>query len=123
LTTHYLEEAEALCDEIAILNRGRVVALDNKRALLARYPYRTLRVVVDRTDVTLPPNLQELLVESSENCLTFRLHKTEQHIGNVLEAVQGAGLHVIDLNTEEAGLEEVFLGITTGEASAAGDKS
>lgn len=112
LTTHYLEEAEALCDEIAILNRGRVVALDNKQALLARYPYRTLRVVVDRNDVVLPDALQSLLVDAQENCLSFRLHKTEQHIGGVLQALQEAGLNVIDLNTEEAGLEEVFLGIT-----------
>ena len=118
LTTHYLEEAEALCDEIAILNRGQVVALDNKRALLGRYPYRTLRVVVDRNDVTLPAALQDLLIESHENCLSFRLHKTEQQIGEVLEAVHAAGLSVIDLNTEEAGLEEVFLGITTNSETA-----
>lgn len=124
LTTHYLEEAEALCDEIAILNRGQVVALDNKQALLGRYPYRTLRVVVDRDDVPLPPSLQELLVDSQGNCLTFRLHKTEQHIGNVLEAVQATGLIVIDLNTEEAGLEEVFLGITgDDDAKTAADRS
>lgn len=113
LTTHYLEEAEALCDEIAILNRGQVVALDNKHALLARYPYRTLRVVVDKDDVVLPDALQALVIEAQENCFTLRLHKTEQHIGEVLEAVQAAGLNVIDLNTKEAGLEEVFLGITS----------
>lgn len=113
LTTHYLEEAEALCDEIAILNRGQVVALDNKQALLGRYPYRTLRVVVDRDDVILPESLQALVIDAQENCLTFRLHKTEQHIGEVLAALQATGLNVIDLNTKEAGLEEVFLGITS----------
>jgi ABC-2 type transport system ATP-binding protein len=122
LTTHYLEEAEALCDEIAILNRGQLVALDNKQALLARYPYRTLQVVVDRSDVSLPDVLQNLLVEATENCLTFRLHKTENQIGDVLKAVQAAGLTVVDLNTEEAGLEEVFLGITgmAGESAKEG---
>jgi ABC-2 type transport system ATP-binding protein len=122
LTTHYLEEAEALCDQIAILNRGRVVALDNKQALLARYPYRTLRVVVDRVATPLPTALQDLVVESVENCLTFRLHKTEQTIGGVLAAVQAGGMTVIDLNTEEAGLEEVFLGITTGSETGAGQR-
>lgn len=122
LTTHYLEEAEALCDEIAILNHGQVVARDNKQALLARYPYRTLRVVVDQEDVVLPEELRALVVDAQENYLTFRLHKTEQQIGNVLAAVQATGLNVIDLHTEEAGLEEVFLGITgAGDESGMGD--
>jgi ABC-2 type transport system ATP-binding protein len=112
LTTHYLEEAEALCEEIAILNRGELVAMDNKQALLARYPYRTLRVSVDKEEFVLPELLQGLLVEVRGNCLTFRLHKQKNPIGDVLKGVQLAGLEVIDLNTEEAGLEEVFLGLT-----------
>jgi ABC-2 type transport system ATP-binding protein len=116
LTTHYLEEAEALCDDIAILNHGELVALDSKQGLLARSPFRTLNIVVDQsTDQLkdkLPAQLQSLLMESQGNCLTFRLHKTEHQIGDLLKAIQNAGYGVVDLNTEEAGLEEVFLGIT-----------
>jgi ABC-2 type transport system ATP-binding protein len=118
LTTHYLEEAEALCEEIAILNRGELVAMDNKHALLERYPYRTLRVSVDKEEFVLPELLQGLLVEVQGNCLTFRLHKQENPIGDILKGVQLAGLEVIDLNTEEAGLEEVFLGLTGHGVSA-----
>jgi ABC-2 type transport system ATP-binding protein len=120
LTTHYLEEAEALCEEIAILNRGELVAMDKKQALLARYPYRTLRVSVDKEDFVLPEVLQGLLVEAQGSSLTFRLHKQENPIGDVLKGVQLAGLEVIDLNTEEAGLEEVFLGLTGQGATAEG---
>lgn len=116
LTTHYLEEAEALCEEIAILNRGEVVALDSKQGLLSRCPYRTLHLTVDKEadqfENLLPEYLQLLLVETHNNEISFRLHKTEHQIGDVLEALKNSGLNVVDLYTEEAGLEEVFLGLT-----------
>ena len=116
LTTHYLEEAEALCEEIAILNRGEVVALDSKQGLLARCPYRTLHLTVDKEveeiKGQLPEDLQALLVETHKNNISFRLHKTEHQIGDVLGVLKNAGLNVLDLSTEEAGLEEVFLGLT-----------
>jgi len=116
LTTHYLEEAEALCEEIAILNRGEVVALDSKQGLLSRCPYRTLHLTVDKDadqfKNLLPEYLQLLLVETHKNEISFRLHKTEHQIGDVLEAVKNSGLNVVDLYTEDAGLEEVFLGLT-----------
>ncbi|MCK4585710.1 MAG: ABC transporter ATP-binding protein, partial [Gammaproteobacteria bacterium] len=116
LTTHYLEEAEALCEEIAILNRGEVVALDSKQGLLSRCPYRTLHLTVDKAvgklKGLLPEYLQSLLVETQDNDISFRLHKTEHQIGDVLEALKNSGLNVVDLYTEEAGLEEVFLGLT-----------
>ncbi len=112
LTTHYLEEAEALCEQIAVLNRGRVVALDSKQALLARCPYRTLRLAVDRADLALPDAVRALVVDTHDNCITLRLHKADNPIGDVLKAVQAAGLEVIDLSIEEAGLEEVFIGLT-----------
>ena len=123
LTTHYLEEAEALCDDIAILNHGEVVALDSKKGLLARSPFRILNIVVDKSadqlKAKLPEQLQSLLVEMQDNCLSFRLHKAEHQIGDLLKAVQNAGYGVVDLNTEETGLEEVFLGLTESTNRAA----
>jgi ABC-2 type transport system ATP-binding protein len=113
LTTHYLEEAEALCDNIAILNRGELVALDSKRALLERAQFRILNVCVDRS-AAVPEALRPLLVETVENRFTFRLRRDVDNMGEVLGALQSAGLKIIDLNTEEAGLEEVFLSITGG---------
>ena len=123
LTTHYLEEAESLCEEIAILNRGEVVALDSKQGLLSRCPYRTLHVTIDKQadqlKELLPDYLQPLLGEVNNHDISFRLHKTEQQIGDVLEALKNAGLNVVDLYTEEAGLEEVFLGLTDSESGEA----
>jgi ABC-2 type transport system ATP-binding protein len=122
LTTHYLEEAEALCEEIAILNRGKVVAQDSKKGLLSRCPYRTLNLTLDqpadKLTGQLPEHLQAMLVAVEQNIISFRLHKLEHQIGDVLEAVKNAGLNVVDLNTEDAGLEEVFLGLTESVPAA-----
>lgn len=112
LTTHYLEEAEALCDEIAILDHGALVTQESKTSLLARYPYRTLRVTVDHDQFQLPDALVPLLNAADGSTLTFRLHRDRHTIGEVLTALQSAGLAVVDLSTEEAGLEEVFLSLT-----------
>ena len=121
LTTHYLEEAEALCEEIAILNRGQVVAQESKTALLARCPYRSLRLTLAQTEYTLPEALQPLVLEAQDNCLSLRLHKVDDHIVDVLKALHSAGIEVVDLHTEEAGLEEVFLELTAtpGEKASA----
>jgi ABC-2 type transport system ATP-binding protein len=118
LTTHYLEEAEALCEEIAILNRGRLVAQESKQTLLARCPYRTLRLTLEQSEYKLPDALRPLVVEARGYCLTLRLHKTQDHIGDILKTLQAAGINFIDLTTEDSGLEEVFLGLT-GTASEA----
>jgi ABC-2 type transport system ATP-binding protein len=112
LTTHYLEEAEALCEEIAILNRGKVVAQESKTALLARCPYRTLKLTLAKSEYRLPEDLQSLVVDAQDNNLSLRLHKTEHKMGDVLKSLQAAGIDVTDLRTEDAGLEEVFLGLT-----------
>ena len=116
LTTHYLEEAEALCEEIAILHRGQVVVQESTPVLLARCPYRSLRLTLAQSEYALPEVLQPLVLEARDNCLSLRLHKVDDHIVDVLKALHSAGIEVVDLHTEEAGLEEVFLDLT-GEPS------
>jgi len=112
LTTHYLEEAESLCDRIAILNRGQLTALESKDDLLARQPHRLLVVTVEEPEPELPERVRPLLVKEEGNLLTFRLHRTDDPMGEVLEALRGAGVQVIDLHTDEPGLEEVFRHMT-----------
>lgn len=112
LTTHYLEEAEALCDRIAILNHGELVAVDSKQSLLGRHPYRYCRVTLAETPAELPLEVRELLVDSSDNTLTLRLHKREQSLGELLLLLTDAGFRIDDLSTSEPNLEDVFLEIT-----------
>ncbi len=114
LTTHYLEEAEALCNNIAILNQGKLIALDTKQKLLDYYPYRLLRLSLTSEDeVNLPPALQEKLQSFQPGQLVLKLHREHDQIGAILESLRAAQIHFTDLHTEEAGLEEVFVNLTS----------
>ncbi len=113
LTTHYLEEAEALCDRIAILDHGKLAALDSKQKLLSRHPYRLLSLTLADPTKTLPEALLPLVKSRGGTQLTLRLHRLEDQIGGILDALRGAGHEIIDLSTQDAGLEEVFMEITS----------
>jgi ABC-2 type transport system ATP-binding protein len=112
LTTHYLEEAENLCEQIAILNQGQLVALDQTSALLAHYPYRLLHLTLTKADVSLPTALEDKVQSFIDNELILRLHRDNDQICAIIETLRVAKIHFTDLRTEEPGLEEVFLNLT-----------
>ncbi|MFQ5546031.1 MAG: ABC transporter ATP-binding protein [Acidiferrobacterales bacterium] len=114
LTTHYLEEAESLCDRIAILNHGNVVALDTKEALLQRGIGKTVNVWItaDEPVPELPAELQAVLRAQDGTRLEFRLDNNLNSIGDLLEGLRRTGLVITDLHTEEPDLEDVFLDLT-----------
>ncbi len=106
LTTHYLEEAEALCGRIAMLKQGRVVALDKTSALLAGRASTMLRF---KTDDALPPAL------AAVSRVTGRIVQTKAHdaaeVETLLAALRAGGVKVEDLEIGRADLEDVFLEI------------
>jgi len=114
LTTHYLEEAERLCDRIAIIDKGRVAACDTTRNLLARVDGKKLTVTVDGLPAELPPDLAAFspAIEAG-NKLVFTFKASLLPIGAILDAVRAAGLVIVDLITEEADLEDIFLQLTS----------
>lgn len=115
LTTHYLEEAEALCDRIAIIHQGAVIACDTTPALLARLDRRELRLVLDRDLEQVPPGLADLdAVLRGPRELTIRFRRSGTRVPQLLDRVQAAGLGVVDLTTEDADLEDLFVELTSG---------
>jgi ABC-2 type transport system ATP-binding protein len=112
LTTHYLEEAENLCEQIAILNQGQVVALDSKSALLARYPYRLLRLTLTDPNAVLPTALQDKVQSYTNGELVLRWHRDDDQIGAILDTLRTSNIRFSDLHTEEPGLEQVFMSLT-----------
>ncbi len=116
LTTHYLEEAEALCDRIAIIDRGEVVALDTTRALMARGIGRTLKLALttERPLEVVPPALVAKLRRLEGNRIELQLEKDSDSIIAVLDALRGEGAVVKDIEMEEADLEDVFVELTRG---------
>lgn len=118
LTTHYLEEAETLCDRIAILNHGEVIALDSKQGLMDRGVGQTMlvRITTARPLPPLPDMYTALLREQKENCALFQLDRNRDSIVGLLDAVRQGGADIIDLETEAADLEDVFLELTSRNA-------
>jgi ABC-2 type transport system ATP-binding protein len=113
LTTHYLEEAEELCDRIAIINHGRLIANEPTRELVNKAQEKLVEVTVDR-DLTQPPQAPcfEKIVLRGERVLEITYSKTKVNAGDVLAALSGAGLGIVDVSTKEADLEDVFLSLT-----------
>ena len=113
LTTHYLEEAEELCDRIAIINHGRVIANQSTQQLLSMAQEKAVTVTVDR-DLVAPPQAPcfEKIELRNERQLMVTYSKDKVNAGEVLAALQSAGLGIVDVSTHEADLEDVFLNLT-----------
>jgi len=113
LTTHYLEEAEELCDRIAIINHGRVIADEPTPQLLARAQEKVVEVTVDR-DLTVAPVAPcfEKIALKGDRTVVITYSKDKVNAGEVLAALQAAGLGIVDVSTREADLEDVFLNLT-----------
>ena len=114
LTTHYLEEAEALCERIAILNHGEIVALDSKRALMARGIGHTRRVCITTQEPlgALPEELARKVRRQEGNQIELQLDKTTDSVIAALDALRSRGAVITDLNMEGADLEDVFVELT-----------
>lgn len=113
LTTHYLEEAEALCDRIAIIHNGELIANKPTRELVDMAQEKVVEITVDR-DLANPPAspIFEKIELKAGRVLTITYNKAQANAGDVLGAVQAAGLGIADVSTREADLEHVFLNLT-----------
>ena len=115
LTTHYLEEAEALCSRIAMLKQGRVVALAQTSDLLSAASSNVLRFKIDSE---LPPHLSRQ-ARITGRIVQFPAHNAHE-IEQYLAAIRQAGLVAEDVEIRKADLEDVFLDVMSGKTSAEG---
>ena len=114
LTTHYLEEAEELCDQIAIINQGRLVTSQKTDDLLRSLDSKELIVTVDKQLTKIPDKLSKFNVKLGDNSkLIFRVPSTKVPVESVMDAVREAGYKIIDLTTKESDLEDIFLLLTS----------
>lgn len=113
LTTHYLEEAQELCDRIAIVNHGEIVANDSKDALMSRLDRKTLVIQPMSALDAVPDTLSDadvVLREDGSLAITYR--KGQDSVADLIERYRASGARIGDLRTEEADLEDVFLSLT-----------
>ena len=120
LTTHYLEEAEALCDTIAIIDHGEVVACDSTHNLLARIEEKTLVVRPDRALTDVPPAPTGATAEiRDDGRIAIHYNPSKVRVEALLDALRGSGVGISDLSTEESDLEDIFMQLTYDADGAA----
>ncbi|TWI32892.1 ABC transporter ATP-binding protein [Paracoccus sulfuroxidans] len=113
LTTHYLEEAEEMCDRIAIIDRGELVLCEDTHTLLGRTDSKTL--VIDTGEASALPGLPEgIRVERrADGRLALGYAPSRHTVDQLIDAVRGAGLSIRDIAVEAPDLEDVFLRLTS----------
>ncbi len=120
LTTHYLEEAEELCDRIAIINNGKVITAERKDELFSRVDSKELVLTLARELPEIPASLQRFHAErTSARQLKLRYRPSETRVSEILDQVRAAGLEIADLSTVETDLEDIFLQLTRRSAASA----
>jgi ABC-2 type transport system ATP-binding protein len=120
LTTHYLEEAEELCDRIAIIHHGRVIANEPTRELVAKAQEKSVVVTFDRDIVQMPtdPSFENIqLIDERTLEITYR--KDKVNAGQVLAELTADGLGIVDVSTRDPDLEDVFLSLVSADQEAA----
>ena len=115
LTTHYLEEAEELCEQIAIINHGELIANKPTRELVGMMGEKIVSVTVDKDIAELPGDPRFHKCETvGERVIEITFDKSEMTAGQVLAKVQEQGFAIEDVSTREADLEDVFVQLTGG---------
>jgi ABC-2 type transport system ATP-binding protein len=113
LTTHYLEEAEQLCDRIAIINHGKLITNKPTKELVGMAREKAVVLTLDRDIVDAPQHAAfEKVDKLSDRSVEIVYNKDRMNAGEVLAAVQALGFGIIDVTTKEPDLEDVFLSLT-----------
>lgn len=119
LTTHYLEEAEQLCDRIAIIHHGRVIANEPTRELLSKAQEKAVVVTFDRDIAEVPVNpCFENITLIDERTLEITFRKDKVNAGQVLTSLTADGLGIVDVSTRDPDLEDVFLSLVAADEAA-----
>jgi ABC-2 type transport system ATP-binding protein len=117
LTTHYLEEAEELCDEIAIINHGTIIARDTKNALMGGVDSKEVVFTLAEPIADVPAGLGDLQASLREGKLVVKYQPSKAHMDSILAKVSAAGLVIHDISTHEVELEDLFIKLTSAKAA------
>ena len=113
LTTHYLEEAEKMCDRIGILNHGELVALDTTENLLDRIQTKIVHFTIDKKSNIADNALESLkIILNNQNKLSVSYEKSKINIDIILSMLKEQNIKIIDISTDDGDLEDIFLRLT-----------
>ena len=113
LTTHYLIEAQEMCDRIAIINKGNLVALDTTKNLLERIKNKKINFRVKKVDPKIDLNMKNTnFYINSENSISVTYEKNSLDFGEIIRYMTQNGIEIEDISTEDGDLEDVFVQLT-----------
>ena len=112
LTTHYIEEAEKLCNRIGVIHQGKMIEVDDKDRLIKRMSHNTIEIKLDRQLESMPAAFSELGVELINNGGAILLREEDQLLSKILKAVHAHGIDVLGVHVKKTTLEDVFFQLT-----------
>ena len=113
LTTHYLEEAEKMCDRIGILNKGTLVALDSTKNLIDRIQYKKVAFKLNsKVEISIKDFNSLNIISSNENELIVSYDKSKLSINEIISFLNKQDVKILDISTEDGDLEDVFVQLT-----------
>ena len=115
LTTHYIEEAEAIADRIGVINQGEIIVIEKTEELLKKMGHKKLTVELQEKIENLPPNLDKYNLTLGKNNMsvdyTYSVREKQTGITNLLQDLKDSGLKLRDLKTEQSTLEKIFVNL------------
>mgnify|MGYP006076703127 FL=1 len=120
LTTHYIEEAEAIADRIAVINGGEILLIEDKDALIARMGKKKIRIDLVDPSTEVPAQLAsydlDLAADGKALTYTYDINSERTGITGLLNDLQAAGLQMRDVQTQQSSLEDIFVGLVQEDA-------
>ena len=115
LTTHYIEEAEAIADRVGVISKGKLILLEEKKALIKRMGQKKLEISLQSPIAAIPAQLQHFQLSLSDDGLSINyLYDTKgstNEITKLLNEISSADLQISDLKTSQSSLEEIFVSL------------
>ena len=115
LTTHYIEEAEAIADRIGVINQGEIILVEEKKKLLKKMGQKTLTIELQEKIEEIPKSLEKYNLNIGDNKMylnyTYSLQEKQTGITNLLQDLKDTGLKLRDLKTEQSNLEKIFVNL------------
>jgi ABC-2 type transport system ATP-binding protein len=120
LTTHYIEEAEAIADRIAVIRGGEILLVEEKAALMQRLGQKEMRIELADPPDRVPSGLSDFDLTLDGNCLVYRYDTRGERTGitRLLSQIQTTGLKLVDVQTSQSSLEDIFVDLVRKENAA-----
>ena len=113
LTTHYIEEAEAIADRVAVINQGEIIVVEDKKELIKKMGHKKLTIELQKKITEIPEDLSKYNLEISEEQMsliyTYNVQAEKTGITDLLQDIKDTGLKLKDLKTEQSTLEKIFV--------------